>query len=121
MEQRLERIKTRLFEEFYQKKQWWGDELSIFDDDPAVSARPLVVRKAIAIQKVCREMPIEIKEDELIVGICTMSSVGFGHTFPRYETDEEAEASLAQRQRDLLRRKEIGTLAWLEERETTTR
>ena len=36
-------------------------------------------------------------------------------------TDEQAEASLAQRQRDLLRRKEIGTLAWLEERETTTR
>jgi pyruvate-formate lyase len=93
VEQRLERIKARLFEEYYQKKQWWGDDLSIFDDDPTLSSRPLVVRKALAIQKVCREMPIEIKEDELIVGICTMSSVGFGHTFPRYETDEEAEAA----------------------------
>jgi pyruvate-formate lyase len=93
MEERLERIKARLFEEYYQKKQWWGDDLSIFDDDPALASRPLVVRKALAIQKVCREMPIEIKADELIVGICTMSSVGFGHTFPRYETDAEAKAA----------------------------
>jgi hypothetical protein len=30
--------------------------------------------------------------------------------------DEEADASLAQRQKDLLRRKEIGTPAWLAER-----
>ncbi|UCF97780.1 MAG: hypothetical protein JSV89_21835 [Spirochaetaceae bacterium] len=93
MEARLERIKQRLFEEYYRKKEWWGDELSIFDDDPAAGEKPLVVRKALAIQKVCREIPIEVKCDELVVGMCTMSSVGFGHTFPRYETDEEAEAS----------------------------
>ena len=93
MEPRLERIKDRLFHEYYEKKEWWGDELSVFDDDPAVGEKPLVVRKALAIQKICREMPIDVKEDELIVGMCTMSSVGFGHTFPRYETDEEAEAA----------------------------
>lgn len=90
---RLEKIKKRLFEEYYEKKEWWGDDLSIFDDDPSVKEKPLVIRKAIAIQKVCRDMPVEIKPDELIVGIPTMSSVGFGHTFPRYETDEEAEAA----------------------------
>jgi pyruvate-formate lyase len=89
----LERIKQRLFQEYYQKKSWWGDELSIFDDDPGLASRPLVVRKALAVQKVCREMPVEVKDDELVVGICTMSSVGFGHTFPRYETDAEAEAA----------------------------
>ena len=93
MEARLERIKRRLFEEYYRKKSWWGDDLSIFDDDPGLAAKPLVVRKALAVQKVCREMPIEVKDDELVVGICTMSSVGFGHTFPRYETDAEAEAA----------------------------
>ncbi len=93
MEARLERIKQRLFQEYYQKKAWWGDELSIFDDDPGLGSRPLVVRKALAVQKVCREMPLEVKEDELVVGVCTMSSVGFGHTFPRYETDQEAEAA----------------------------
>jgi len=93
MEARLEKIKQRLFQEFYQKKTWWGDELSIFDDDPGLASRPLVVRKAQAVQKVCREMPIEVKDDELVVGVCTMSSVGFGHTFPRYETDAEAAAA----------------------------
>ena len=93
MEARLEKIKQRLFQEFYQKKTWWGDELSIFDDDPGLASRPLVVRKALAVQKVCREMPIEVKDDELVVGVCTMSSVGFGHTFPRYETDAEAAAA----------------------------
>lgn len=91
MEPRLEKIKKRLFEEFYEKKEWWGDDVSIFDDDPGAAKLPLVIRKALAVQKVCRDMPIEIKSDELIVGICTMSSVGFGHTFPKYETDEEAE------------------------------
>jgi pyruvate-formate lyase len=89
----LERIKQRLFQEYYQKKSWWGDELSIFDDDPGLASRPLVVRKALAVQKVCREMPVEVKDDELVVGICTMSSVGFGHTFPRYETDAEVEVA----------------------------
>jgi hypothetical protein len=52
----LERIKQRLFQEYYQKKSWWGDELCIFDDDPGLASRPLVVRKALAVQKVCREM-----------------------------------------------------------------
>jgi len=90
---RLSLIKKRLFEDYYRKKQWWGDELSIFDDDPSLAEKPLVVRKAIAIQKVCREMPIEVKDHELIVGIPTMASVGFGHMLPRYETDEEAAAA----------------------------
>lgn len=90
---RLELLKRRLFSDYYEKKQWWGDDLSIFDDDPALAERSLVVRKAIAIQKVCREMPVEVKEHELMVGVPTMSSVGFGHMFPKYETGEEAEAA----------------------------
>jgi formate C-acetyltransferase len=93
MEDRLKRIKERLFQSYYEKKEWWGDELSIFDDDPTYAEKPLVVRKAIALQKVCREMPIGLENDELVVGKPTMASVGFGHMFPKYETDEEAEAS----------------------------
>ncbi|MGD9327089.1 MAG: pyruvate formate lyase family protein [Desulfobacterales bacterium] len=86
---RLQKLKHRLFKEFYEKKEWWGDDLTILDQ-AGVAEKPLIVRKALAIQKVCREMPLELKEDELIIGIPTMSSVGFGHTFPQYETDEEA-------------------------------
>ncbi|MBN2323099.1 MAG: hypothetical protein JXQ30_05135 [Spirochaetes bacterium] len=90
---RLSLIKERLFKEYYEKKEWWGDDLSIFDDDPSLVDKPLVVRKAFAIQKVCREMPVGLKEHELIVGLPAMASVGFGHMLPRYETDEEAEAA----------------------------
>jgi len=90
---RLANLKKHLFEDYYKKKEWWGDELSIFDDDPSVAEKPLVVRKAIAIQKVCKEMPIGVKDYELIVGIPTMASVGFGHMIPKYETDEEAETA----------------------------
>jgi pyruvate-formate lyase len=90
---RLSLIKKRLFKDYYDKKEWWGDELSIFDDDPSLAEKPLVVRKAIAIQKVCREMPIGLKDHELIVGLPAMASVGFGHMLPRYETDKEADAA----------------------------
>ena len=86
---RLQIMKERLLKEFFVKKEWWGDDLTISAED-RIAEKPISLRKAIAFEKVCKEMPIEIKSHELIVGIATMSSVGFGHTFPRYETDEEA-------------------------------
>jgi choline trimethylamine-lyase len=86
---RIDMLKTKVFNEFFVKKEWWGDDLSILGQSE-IAGKPLIMRKALAFEKVCKEMPIEVKDDELIVGIATMSSVGFGHTFPRYETDEEA-------------------------------
>ena len=82
-------LKQQLFDSFFEKKTWWGDDLSILDC-LEVQEKPLIFRKALAFEKVCREMPIQVKPQELIVGTATMSSVGFGHTFPRYETDEES-------------------------------
>lgn len=67
MQARLERMKARLFRESYCKKEWWGDDLSIFDADPSRAAKPLVIRKALAVRKVCHEMPIAIKPEEPIV------------------------------------------------------
>ena len=86
----LEFLKKQLFEGFFIKKEWWGDDITILDNEE-IEKKPLIIRKALAFKKVCEEMPLEVKEKELIVGIATMSSVGFGHTFPRYETDEEIE------------------------------
>ena len=83
MEARLERIKQRLFQEYYKKKDWWGDDLSIFDDDPGLVSRPLVVRKALAVQKVCREMPIEVKDDELQLLLTVHDECDFSCTGPR--------------------------------------
>lgn len=87
---RLEILKKQLFEEFFVKKEWWGDDLTILNEKD-VEKKSIVMRKALAFEKVCKEMPLDVKNQELIVGVATMSSVGFGHTFPRYETDEEIE------------------------------
>ncbi len=88
--ERLEFLKKQLFDGFFIKKEWWGDDLTILDQK-GIEKKPIIIRKALAFKKVCENMPLEIKEKELIVGVATMSSVGFGHTFPRYETDEEIE------------------------------
>lgn len=85
---RLDVLKKQLFEEFFVKKEWWGDDLTILDQN-GVKQKPISMRKALAFEKVCKEMPLDVKNQELIVGVATMSSVAFGHTFPRYETDEE--------------------------------
>ncbi len=86
---RMERIKNRLFEkEYYEKKVWWGDEETILVSDE-IKSLPLIIRKALAIRYVAQNMPAAIKPDELIVGVPTMASVGFGKTFPKYTLPEE--------------------------------
>lgn len=92
LSERLNFLKDQLFNSFFERKIWWGDNLSIFDSgEEGLEKLPMTMRKALAFEKVCNEMPIQILDRELIVGTTTMSSVGFGHTFPKYETDEEAE------------------------------
>ena len=92
LSERLNFLKDQLFNSFFKRKIWWGDDLSIFDSgEEGLEKLPMTMRKALAFEKVCNEMPIQILDRELIVGTTTMSSVGFGHTFPKYETDEEAE------------------------------
>lgn len=86
---RIERIKKRLYEtEYYTKKEWWGEDKTILTND-SVKEEPLVVRKAMAKELVLTQMPIEIKDDELIVGIVAMNSIGGGRVFPDYATQEE--------------------------------
>ena len=58
-------MKARLFRESYCKKEWRGDDLSLFEADPSLAAKPLVGRRALAVRKVRRELPIAIKPEEL--------------------------------------------------------
>ena len=91
MSETLERIKSRLFDvEFVTKKEWWGKETTILTDD-RVRQEPLIVRKAMAIDHVLNNMPVEIKPDELVVGVANMAMIGFGHVFPEYALPEEKE------------------------------
>lgn len=91
---RIERLKKRLFDvDYYTKYDWWGDDVSILTSDE-IRAEPLVVRKSLAVEYVMRNMPVAIKPDELIVGMCTMANVGMGQTFVDYALPEEkAEAA----------------------------
>ncbi len=52
---------------------------------------PLIIRKALAFKQALTEMPVAIKEQELIVGIVAKSSVGKGSLFPEYATEAEKE------------------------------
>jgi len=91
---RIERIKKRLFEvEFYTKKEWWGANETILTDDE-IKKESVMIRKAVATAYVCKNMPIEIKPDELVVGIAAMASIGFGKEFPDYALPEEKEDAL---------------------------
>ena len=51
----------------------WGEHLDIFTE-PWVARNPLILRRALAFEKLLLEMPIVIEEDELIVGTpCRMA------------------------------------------------
>ena len=90
---RAERVKKRLTEiDYYTKKAWWGKDETILTSDD-VEKEPLIVRKAMATAHVLRNMPVEIKSDELIVGIAVMASVGFGMFFPKYTLESEDAAA----------------------------
>jgi formate C-acetyltransferase len=55
---------------------------------------PLIIRKALAIKYVANNMPVALRDDELIVGVPTMASVGFGKCFPKYTLPKEDAAAL---------------------------
>ena len=93
MTDRIAKIKNRMFNDFQQKKEWWGDDHSILTDEH-IKELPIIARKAMAIDYVLQNMPGEIKDDELIVGCANMAGTELGRSFPEYATKEElAEAA----------------------------
>ena len=91
LSKRLSNIKERMFgQDMVKKKQWWGKNTTIVDR-PGILKEPLIIRKAKAIEYVCRNLPADIKSDELIVGMPNMAAVGFGYVFPEYATPQEKE------------------------------
>jgi len=85
---RVQRLRLELTNKMNKKISWWGEGLTILDDEEMLN-KPLIVRKAKAVEKVLKEMPVSIFNDELIVGTMRMHSVGSGQTFPDYASEEE--------------------------------
>lgn len=73
------------------KKPFWGEGLTVLDEETV--KLPLVKRKALAIKKVLSEMPVNIKDYELLVGSIIQNSTRGRAPFPEYATREEKEAT----------------------------
>jgi formate C-acetyltransferase len=70
------------------KQANWGDNLNIFTDTD-VGNLPFVLRRTIAFEKVLLEMPINIEEDDIIVGNTVEDGVIVRTTLPKYATETE--------------------------------
>lgn len=90
---RVQSIKNRLVEQRGVEEEAYGVGLSVLDRK--TKGEPLIVRKARAFRLILLAAPIEIREDELIVGAMRLGSVGLGSPFPEYATEEEKTAALA--------------------------
>ncbi|MEE8400001.1 MAG: pyruvate formate lyase family protein [Desulfobacterales bacterium] len=75
----------------FSKQPLWKERLTVLTDETV--KLPLVKRKALAIGKQLAEMPVKIKDYELIVGHLFQCSLGTGIPFPEYCTAEEIAAA----------------------------
>jgi len=76
------------------KEVWVGDNTILNEENRGL---PLIIRKAKAFEKVLTEMPVEIKDEELIVGVVRMGSIGTGMPFPEYATEEEKKRAASKK------------------------
>jgi formate C-acetyltransferase len=75
----------------FRKKLLWDARLTVLNEETATL--PLVKRKALAIGKQLAEMPVGIKDYELLAGDMFQSSVSTTAPFPEYATQKEMEAA----------------------------
>jgi pyruvate-formate lyase len=90
---RVQKRHKAVEESRFHYKPFWGEgrKMSVVDD--VTIKYPVVKRKALAIKKVLSEVPVEIKEGELIVGLASQSNIGLVQPFPEYATEEEEAAA----------------------------
>ena len=85
---RVKQIKEGMFDEFSNRKKFWGENVTILTDDE-VCAKPLVIRRALASKYMLLNMPMDIRPYELIVGMANFGTVELGRTFPHYALENE--------------------------------
>jgi len=89
--ERVERLYALLRERMTQKQKNWGSNLTVLDD-PSTAQLPFVLRRAKAFEKVLLEMPIDIEEDDLIIGNTVKDGIIIRVGRPKYATEEERKA-----------------------------
>jgi len=88
---RVERLYALLRDRMTRTQKSWGSNLTVLDD-LSTAQLPFVLRRAKAFEKVLLEMPIDIEEDDLIVGNTVEDGFIIRVGRPRYATEEEREA-----------------------------
>jgi pyruvate-formate lyase len=92
--ERLKRLNHRLHKvDFMTPDKWCFTDINILDIEELSFLRhePVAIRKAYSLRYVAANLPVVIKEDELIVGCPNQNSVEFGMCIPRYLTEQERE------------------------------
>jgi len=87
--ERIERLCSKVKKEASKKKVWWDRDLTILNNQ--TDKKPIIIRKALAFNKMLEEMPISIDKGELIVGKIPLNSVAGGRPFPEYANKGEKE------------------------------
>lgn len=88
---RVQQGATQIQEGRFVGRALWGKGLSVIDEESI--KLPLVIRKSLAVKKVLSEMPVQIKEYELIVGCRVLGTTESMVALPEYATDDEKKAA----------------------------
>ncbi len=76
------------------KQETWKPESLV--NDPRTAQLPLLFRRALATARVLQEMPIEIAEDELLVGKTARNGVIVRTSLPEFASEAEKEKARAE-------------------------
>ncbi|MBW2056997.1 MAG: hypothetical protein JRH07_03330 [Deltaproteobacteria bacterium] len=89
MEKRVDMLYSDLERRISNKREMWSaGHLSVFAEE-GWREKPLIVRRAKAIELQLSHMPVEISGGELVVGRIPLGNLWYGTTFPTYATGEE--------------------------------
>lgn len=91
---RVARLKARLAESMLKKQEAWRPESLV--NDPGMASLPLLLRRAYAAAKVLQEMPLEIAQDELLVGKTARNGAVLRTSLPEFATQAEKEKAHAE-------------------------
>ena len=91
---RVARLQAKLAEAMLKKQETWKPENPV--NAPFTAELPLLIRRAIATATVLQEMPIEIAEDEILVGKTARNGIIVCTSLPEFASDTEKEKARAE-------------------------
>jgi choline trimethylamine-lyase len=91
---RVARLQAKLNEAMLNKQETWKPESLV--NDPQTAQLPLLLRRASATARVLQEMPVEIADDELLVGKTAHNGIIVRTALGEFATEAEKEKAGAE-------------------------